>query len=149
MIFLYLFYNLNCVARLKELQEQPSRGFPFKRWSENRQQIYRRTPMSKCDFNKVAGEDPCRSAVSIKLLGIATLLKSHFGTGVLQYICWIFSEHLFLRTPLEGCFWHWLVTVLFCKMNDLETFTFFLSINTPQCTQKLKFLFWFFTPFWP
>ena len=32
----------------------------------------------------------------------ATLLKSHFGMGV--QICCIFSEHLFLRTPLEGCF---------------------------------------------
>ena len=26
----------------------------LKTWSENMQQIYRRTPMSKCDFNKVA-----------------------------------------------------------------------------------------------
>ena len=30
--------------------------------------------------------------------------KTHFGIGVLLYICCIFSEHLFLRTPLEGCF---------------------------------------------
>ena len=30
---------------------------------------------------KFTGEHPCRNAVSIKLL--ATLLKSHFGTGVL------------------------------------------------------------------
>ena len=35
----------------------------------------------------------------------ATLLKSHFGMGVVLYICWIFSEHFFIRTPLEGCFW--------------------------------------------
>ena len=51
---------------------------------------YKRTPMPKCDFNKVA----C----------FATLLKSHFDTGVLVQISWIFSEHLFLRTPLGGCF---------------------------------------------
>ena len=31
--------------------------------------------MLKCDFNKVA-----------------------------KQLCWIFSEHLFLRTPLGGCF---------------------------------------------
>ena len=43
----------------------------------------------KCDFNKVEK---------------VTLLKAHFGMGVLRYICCIFSEHLFLRTPLEGCF---------------------------------------------
>ena len=33
-------------------QKQPSRGFPRKRYSENTQQIYWRTPMSKCDFRR-------------------------------------------------------------------------------------------------
>ena len=51
---------------------------------------------------KFIGEHPCRTAISIKLL--ATLLKSHFGMGVLLLICCIFSEHLFLRAPLSGCF---------------------------------------------
>ena len=31
------------------------------------------------------------------------VLKSHFGMGVLLFCC-IFSEHLFLETPLDGCF---------------------------------------------
>ena len=35
-------------------QKQPSKGVPRKRCSENMQQIYRRAPMPKCDFNKVA-----------------------------------------------------------------------------------------------
>ena len=35
-------------------QEQPPRGVLSKRCSENMQRIYRRTPMLKCDFNKVA-----------------------------------------------------------------------------------------------
>ena len=35
-------------------QKQPSRGVLRKRCSENMQQIYRRTPIPKCDFNKVA-----------------------------------------------------------------------------------------------
>ena len=35
-------------------QKQPPRGVPRKRCSENMQQIYRRTPMPKSDFNKVA-----------------------------------------------------------------------------------------------
>ena len=54
--------------------------------------------MPECDFKKVA---------------LATLLKSRFGMGVLLWICCIFSEHLFLRTPLEGCFWryHWKLKV--------------------------------------
>ena len=41
--------------------------------SENVKQIYRRRPMRKYDFNKVA----------------------YFGMGVLLYICCIFSEQLF------------------------------------------------------
>ena len=36
------------------IQKQPPRGDPRKRCSENIQQIYRRTPMPKCAFNKVA-----------------------------------------------------------------------------------------------
>ena len=39
--------------RIKELQKQPSRGVPREWCSENMQQIYRRTLMLKCDFNKV------------------------------------------------------------------------------------------------
>ena len=36
------------------LQKQPPRGILSKKCSENMQQIYRRTPMLKCDFNEVA-----------------------------------------------------------------------------------------------
>ena len=37
-------------------QKQPSRSV-LKKWCfENMQQIYRRTPMTKCDFNKVASK---------------------------------------------------------------------------------------------
>ena len=35
-------------------QKQSSRAVLIKRCSENIQQMYRRTPMPKCDFNKVA-----------------------------------------------------------------------------------------------
>ena len=48
--------------------------------------------MSNCDFNKVA-----------LLSLLATLLKSHFGMGLLE-ICCIFSEHVFVTTTLEICF---------------------------------------------
>ena len=51
--------------------------------------------MLKCDFNKVA------------------LLKSHFGMGVLLQICCMFSEHLFLRTFLEGCLFSVIILYLF------------------------------------
>ena len=35
-------------------QKQPPRVVPWERCSENMLQIYRRTTMPKCDFNKVA-----------------------------------------------------------------------------------------------
>ena len=38
------------------LQKQPFRAVFRERCSENMQQIYRRTPIPKCDFNKV-GKD--------------------------------------------------------------------------------------------
>ena len=39
---------------MKNLQKQSSRGVLKKRFSENMQQIYRGTPMPKCDFNNAA-----------------------------------------------------------------------------------------------
>ena len=42
------------LRKVEYLQKQPPRGVPRKRCSKNMQQVYRRTSMSKCDFNKVA-----------------------------------------------------------------------------------------------
>ena len=38
----------------KTVQKQPFRGVLLKRCSENMQQIYRRTPIPKWDYNKIA-----------------------------------------------------------------------------------------------
>ena len=52
--------SVNCISNFlfichsKNEQKQPSRGVLNKRCSENMQQIYRRTPIPKCNFNKVA-----------------------------------------------------------------------------------------------
>ena len=51
-----------------EHQKQPPKGVLKKRCSENMQRIY--------------GENPCPSVISIKLLCFATLLKSQIGMGV-------------------------------------------------------------------
>ena len=40
--------------KISVLSEATSRGVLIERCSENMQQIYRRTPMQKRDFNKVA-----------------------------------------------------------------------------------------------
>ena len=47
-------YNTKKTFSTNEKLKQPPRGVLRKRYSENMQQIYRRTPMPKCDFNKVA-----------------------------------------------------------------------------------------------
>ena len=47
---IFVFYK----AIALDLQTQLSRGVIRKMRSENRQQIYRRVPMPKCGFNKVA-----------------------------------------------------------------------------------------------
>ena len=41
------------VERRKDVQKQPPIGAPRKRCSKNMQQIYRKTPMPRCNFNKV------------------------------------------------------------------------------------------------
>ena len=48
-------------------QKQPSRGVLRKRCSENMQQIYRRTPMPKCDFNEIALQVVLRCFIEITL----------------------------------------------------------------------------------
>ena len=51
-------YGVHCLCKFTEIppfkQKQPARGVLRKRCSENMQQSSWRTPMSKCDFNKVA-----------------------------------------------------------------------------------------------
>ena len=44
-------------------------------------------------------------ATLFDLVCFATLLKSPFDMGVLLQIFCKFSEHIFLRPSLEGCFW--------------------------------------------
>ena len=51
---LYDCFKLITSIRTKGIQKQPFKGFPSKRCSENMQQIYGRTAMPKCYFNKVA-----------------------------------------------------------------------------------------------
>ena len=48
-----MFAPLKVTSAIKH-QKEPLRGVPRKRCSENMQRIYRRTPVPKCDFNKVA-----------------------------------------------------------------------------------------------
>ena len=50
-----------------------------------------------------SGEHPCRSGISVKLLCIFIEIALRHGCSPVN--CCIFYEHLYLRTPLDGCFW--------------------------------------------
>ena len=58
--------SVNEMPEMTPLQKQPSRAVLIKRCSEKMQQIYRKAPMTKCDFS-------CKE----------TLLKSYFSMGLL------------------------------------------------------------------
>ena len=90
------------------LQKHPSRAILRKRCSENMQQTCRRTPMRKCDFNKVANQLYWNHTS-------AWVFFSKFATN--------FQNVFFRRTPLEGCFciFHicWMSTAFALVKNDV------------------------------
>ena len=55
--------------------------------------------LKKC--RRFTGEHPCRSVISINLLCNWMFILC---MDVLLKICYIFSEHLFIRRPTKGCF---------------------------------------------
>ena len=79
----------------------------LKRCSENIQQIYRRTLMSKCDFNKVPLQSPFELA-----------LRHGCSPVNLLHI----SEHLFLRTPPGGLLLWILLTVNYYHLGGWSYF---------------------------
>ena len=86
--------------------------------------------------SKSTGEHPCQSVILIKN-------AKHVGMGVLLSICYIFSEHLFLRTPMEGCFWPfysgYLLTVQIFKRGCCLFYFLYFFLWIRQCS--LIFLF--------
>ena len=66
-------------------QEQPHRGIPRKSYSENMQQVCRRTPMLKCDFIKVAQQRSCGAVVQwLSLLHNFFRLSLNLGSALVQ-----------------------------------------------------------------
>ena len=71
-------------------------------------------------------------------------MKSHFDMGDLVYICCIFSKHLFLGKPLNGCFLSLQVSVSniidkSIKINkDFEIRVFLLKIIEKKVMYSIK-----------
>ena len=64
-IFLGLYFvRFRYFVNFSQIKKQPSRGVLRKRCCENMLLIYRRTPMPKCDFNKVALQEHLWTNVS-------------------------------------------------------------------------------------
>ena len=97
--------------QISNFGKQPSKGVPRKRSSENMQQIYWRTPMPKCDFNKVAYQLYWNRSS-------AWVFSGKFAA--------YFAEHLFLGTDLDGCFWQYLS----CSMILILLFLFCNHYNS-------------------
>ena len=71
-------------------RKQPPRGVPRKRCSENMQQIYKRTPMPNCDFNKVA-KQRCKGT---PLNGCFWPLEDCFWADIkIKTFAWSFVEN--------------------------------------------------------
>ena len=79
----------------------------------------------KCDFNKDA---------------LASLFKSHFSMGVFLKICCMFSEYLFLRTSLDGCFWSSLVVDIVAFKLQSKMFNFLHNSLHEKCPNTEFFL---------
>ena len=81
-------------------KKQPPRGFPRKRCFENIQQIYSRSPMPKCDFNKVALQIYCnRTSAWV----ICCKFSAYFQTPSLKSTSgWLLlSDHLNFYTLID------------------------------------------------
>ena len=97
--------HLKCVSFWIYWNNATNLYFPYSRWvsefteavgvlrkrcSKNMQQIYRRTPMLKSNFNKVALQ----------------LYRNRTSTWVFSCkFAAYFQNSFFIRVPLEGCFW--------------------------------------------
>ena len=78
------------------LQKQPSRGVLKKKCSENMQQIYRRTPMPKCDFSKVAEITRWHGCSPVNLqYFFRTSLPRNSSVWLLLHLVVIYSCHSF------------------------------------------------------
>ena len=87
-----------------ETQKQPSRDVLIKRCSENMQQIYRRTPMPKCDFNNVAIEITLRhGCFPVNFLHIfRTYFQNIFSEVFLKQLWRTASTNNIIHVPTTG-----------------------------------------------
>ena len=115
-------------AMILLIQKHPSREFLQKKCSENTLQIYRRTPMPKCDFNKVAKQLYWNHTLALVLsCNVSrTLFYMNTSEGLLPLILFITSRCL---KSLFNVFCLWISAVVFWKMH----YTFLYCVHLFIC----------------
>ena len=109
------FVNLSPLSKIVTIrQKQPFRGNFRKRCSENMQQIYRKTPTPKCDFNKVATPFPKNTSGGLLLHRKSYEIALQYGCSRVNLL------HIF-RTPFTENTYGGLHLQLLAKTTRLET----------------------------
>ena len=117
------------------IQKQPSRGALWKKSSENMQQIHRRTPMSKYDFNKVAMHG-C-SPVNLMYIFRKLFLKNTSGRLLLSIIFSLLSYQKKLNSHFAiYYFWYFLIL----SWTPYKEFHISCSDLLWSCWTSVKFL---------
>ena len=92
----------------KSLQKKPPGGVLEKRCSENMQQICRRTPMPKYNLNHIS--------TWVSSGKFAAYFQNTFFS---EHLFTLFSDHLFLGTPVGGCFCRLLTWFRLLQQKDI------------------------------
>ena len=132
----FVLLRIKCVGsktflRNVYFKKQPSRGVLRKRYSKNMKQIYRRTPMPNCDFNKVAylqAELPCRSVIWLFTFSQITLRHGCSPVNLL---------HIFITAFLKNTS-GWLLLRLF--VTSSQTFSFELNSSRTYSMWNISYL---------
>ena len=90
-----------------DIKKQPSRGVLEKWCSENMQQIYRKTPMPKCDFKKF------KNCVSPKCICSSEKIQHLNFSSVV-----IFNILIKIKNNFFGKFKKMFLRVLLCRINQ-------------------------------
>ena len=136
MVLLFHF-SLQCyffISLVNLIQKQLSIGVLIKRCPENMQRIYRRTPMPKCDFNRVALQLYKNTYEGLLLL--ITLTKSmhlknlsmfHARFVNLQALITAQKRKLFIQNFVSNCdqfCWNLRIWSYLLKKSSMENFIF-------------------------
>ena len=137
-LFCLDFWTSFCKLLQMNEQKQPSRGVLRKSCSENMQQIYRRTPMPKCDFNKVALHTLRHGCSPVNLLHIfrtpfSENTSGRLLLGISQVIMKIWARIWYSRIALKN-------SILQIHQIHLRLYSCLVLSHTASCIYRWYFI---------